>query len=407
MCAAGAFCFAVNMNTFADVAFIVGAVMMIAGILHTLSYLVSGRGDNRLTDTALVEGVVTFFYGFAVINDQVTDGTLIMFFGTWLTLCGISRVSQGFYVSRFNPKDWAKIMPLGIVASVFGIVMMLPRLMSNVLPLMLVGGAMILDGLSILVFAMFMRRSDADPGKSEQAAKERAEAKKALMKAKREQRDRLRNLSKEEREAEQARIRAERKALEDQRKRERDEKRQARKAAEEAKYATIPISKEEISEIVNAAPAEQLEEDEKLAEVRREEELRTAAKTDIKMPSAIPQISFMHPLEAEKSSENDVKEVNISAINLKELEDSLAVEFEPVELEEPEIESKTVKPLSREEILESIENTKLPEQDVIDYVPINFDDLAAEFSEKPENGDDKRWTQTLNIDWKEVNILEG
>ena len=215
ICGTGAFCFAVNMNVFADVAFLVGLTMMIAGVLLTFAYLVSGRGENRLTETALVEGLVSFFYGFAVINDQVSDLNLTMFFGTWLTLCGISRVSQSFYVSRFNRKDWAKIMPLGLVASVMGIIMMMPALVKNIQPLMLIGGVMILDGLSILIFAMFMRRIDADPGRSEAAAKERSAAKKAQIKARREQRDRLRNLSQEEREAEQAKIREQRKELED------------------------------------------------------------------------------------------------------------------------------------------------------------------------------------------------
>ena len=453
ICGAGAFCFAVNMNTFADVAFLVGLTMMVAGILHTIAYLISGRGENRLTDTALVEGAVTFFYGFAVINDQVTDGTLAMFFGTWLTLCGISRVSQSLYVSRFNRRDWAKIMPLGILAAIFGIVMMMPSLVKNVLPLMLVGGAMILDGLSGLVFAMFMRRSDADPGKSEQAAKERAAAKKALMKVKREQRDKLRNLSKEEREAVQTRIRTERKAMEDAKKRERDQRKQARREASElSSRATIPITKEDVSRILSAAPLEQLAEDIKILEehadealsdasdisgiyddydaqasdlqedlnitldaegsapqaVRSEEELRNASKASFRIPSIIPHIHFSHPKREENNSKPNDGLV-LSAINVRELEENPELNFEPVELKEPELESAKSRPVDRSEVLQSIEATELPKLDNVDYVPINFDDLSSS-SEVPakDNSDssDDRWTQVLNFNWKEVEITE-
>ena len=402
ICGTGAFCFAVNMNVFADVAFLVGLTMMIAGVLLTFAYLVSGRGENRLTETALVEGLVSFFYGFAVINDQVTDLNLTMFFGTWLTLCGISRVSQSFYVSRFNRKDWAKIMPLGIVASVIGIVMMMPALVKNILPLMLVGGVMILDGLSILIFAMFMRRIDADPGRSEAAAKERAKAKKDLIKAKREQRDKMRSLSKEERDEAQARIRDQRKALEDAKKRERDEKRQARKEASAiASKDTIPLSREEISEIVSNAPKEQLEED-----AKTEEKLKSASKTSFKLPEIIPHIHFTNPKNAEKD-EKKQSGLTVSALNLRELEDSLPVEFDTVELNPPELEAEKARTIDRADILQSIEQEALPEADVIDYVPINFDEPTPETTEKSENSDsDDRWTQILNFNWKEVEIKE-
>ena len=91
---AGAFCFAFYTSTFYDVAFLVGLVMVIAGICNTVAYLISGRGARRLTETTLVEGLVTLLYGFAVLSNQVTDSMLTMFFGTWLTLCGVTRFSQ-------------------------------------------------------------------------------------------------------------------------------------------------------------------------------------------------------------------------------------------------------------------------------------------------------------------------
>ena len=407
ICGTGAFCFAVNMNVFADVAFLVGLTMMIAGVLLTFAYLVSGRGENRLTETALVEGVVSFFYGFAVINDQVTDLTLTMFFGTWLTLCGISRVSQSFYVSRFNRKDWAKILPLGIVASVLGIVMMMPALVKNIQPLMLIGGVMILDGLSMLIFAMFMRRSDADPGRSEAAAKERSAAKKAMIKARREQRDRLRNLSKEEREAEQAKIREQRKALEDSKRRERDDRRQARKdATAVSSRNTIALTKTDISEIVSNAPKEQLEED-----AQAEKKQKSSSRSGIKLPDVIPHIHFSNPREAKKKEEK-TSELNLSALNLKEIEENTMIEFQPVEVSGPELESDKTEVIDRADILQSIEEASLPEADVIDYAPIVFDDPETDDAKekkseesKPEEADD-RWTQILNFNWKEVEIKE-
>ena len=301
ICGTGAFCFAVYSNPFSDVAFVVGTVMVISGIMHTVAYLVSGRGANRLTDTALVEGLVTFCYGFAVLNNQITDETLTLFFGTWLTLCGITRISQSFYVSRFNPKDWAKIMPLGMVAAMFGVIMMMPSLLSAVMPLMLVGGAFIVDGFSILIYAMYMRRRDADRGKAEQQARQRAEAKRQLQKTKREQRDKLRSLSQQEREEARAKLLADQRAYENAKKEEKLARRKARKDAVLAQVPpTIQLTKEEVEEIAAAAPEEQLAEDAKAAQaavVKAENsvavkvaELEAASKVNFKLPETIPSI---------------------------------------------------------------------------------------------------------------------
>ena len=426
-------------NPFTDIAFVVGVVMMIAGVLHTVAYLVSGRGANRLTDTALVEGLVTFFYGFAVLNNQVTDQSLTMFFGTWLTICGVTRISQSFYVSRFNPRDWAKIMPLGLVATMLGVVMMMPSLLSAVMPLMLVGGAFLIDGLSILVYAMFMRRKDAEKGRAETEARQRAEAKKQLQRTKREQRDKLRSLNKQERDAAQAKLLADQRAYEEAKKQEKLAKRQARSAMVEAQSATIPMTKEEVAEVVEGAPKEQLEEDARvLAEAKAEAEkaaepekplsegekaveglaqsvaeLDAASRVSFKAPEEIPVINVDDILK-EKKSRRDASEgeQKLGAVNLEEVENGSRVVFEKVELPQPELASATEKNVSREDVLHKIESEKLPQLEIVDYSPIDFDESEPEPSEKVQEAaeaaknvkDDKFFTQVLDLTWKDEEV---
>lgn len=438
ICATGAFSFAVYLNPFQDIAFVVGAVMMAAGVLHTVAYLVSGRGNSRLTDTALVEGLVTFFYGFAVLNNQVTDQSLTMFFGTWLTICGVTRISQSFYVSRFNPRDWAKIMPLGLVATMLGVIMMMPSILSAVMPLMLVGGAFLIDGLSILVYAMFMRRKDAEKGRAETEARQRAEAKKQLQRTKREQRDKLRSLNKQEREAAQARLLADQRAYEEAKKQEKLARRQARKAVVEAQSETIPMTKEEVEQVVEGAPKEQLEEDARVlaeakaaAETAKAEEpvkplsegekavaglaqsvleLDAASRVSFKAPEEIPVIS-MDGMTKEKKTAKDAAEgrQKLGAVNLEEVENGVRVEFEKVELPQPELASASEKNINRDDVLQKIESAALPKLDVVDYTPIDFGDLASEGSDKPLPADEaekeaKRFTQVLNFEWKDEEV---
>ena len=444
ICATGAFSFAVYNNPFQDIAFVVGVVMMIAGVLHTVAYLVSGRGASRLTDTALVEGLVTFFYGFAVLNNQVTEQSLTMFFGTWLTICGVTRISQSFYVSRFNPRDWAKIMPLALVAAMLGVVMMMPSLLSAVMPLMLVGGAFLVDGLSILVYAMFMRRKDAEKGRAEAEAHQRAEAKKQLQRTKREQRNKLRSLNKQEREAAQAKLLADQRAYEEAKKQEKLAKRQARKAAVEVQSDTIPMTKEEVAQVVKGAPAEQLAEDARVlaeakaaaeetakAEAAKEAEpekpfsegekaveglaqsvleLDAASRVSFKAPEEIPVIS-MDDIVKEKKAEKDAAEAEqkLGAVNLEEVENGKRVEFEKVELPQPELASASAKNINRDDVLQQIDSAALPKLDVVDYTPIDFGDPAPEAPEKAVSAEDaekeaKRFTQVLNFEWKDEEV---
>ena len=416
ICATGAFCFAVYTNPFTNVAFVVGVVMIAAGVLHTTAYLVSGRGVNRLTDTALVEGLVTFFYGFAVLNNQVTDEVLTLFFGTWLTLCGVTRISQSFYVSRFNPRDWAKIMPLAMITTMLGVIMMMPSLLSAVMPLMLVGGAFIVDGFSILIYTMFMRRKDADRGKAEQEARSRAEAKKKLQKTKREQRNKLRSLSKKEREEAQAKILADQRAYEEAKKEEKLARRNARKAAESVQPKTIELTKEEVEEIVAGAPAEQVAEDAKAAAkaadanvspavadvaetAKTASELYSASRVSFKAPEEIPSIKLSDPPPAKVKKAQPEEELKISAVNLDEIEGPKEVTFEKVELPQPKLASAEEK-VDRDEVLRKIESVSIAREESVDYTPIDLDDLSPEPAAKPAQGSDKElFTKVLDLNW--------
>ena len=102
---AGAFTFAFYTNAFTGLAFILGLVMLISGLCILGAYIISGK-VGRLPDTVLVEGMVTTLFGFAVLNNEVMDAMVTLFFGTWMTLSGVTRISQSFAVSRYRPKDW-------------------------------------------------------------------------------------------------------------------------------------------------------------------------------------------------------------------------------------------------------------------------------------------------------------
>ncbi|MCR5010196.1 MAG: hypothetical protein K6A91_04585 [Clostridia bacterium] len=426
ICLTGVFCFAVYINPFSDVAFLIGLVMMLAGIMLTVSYLISGRGDKRLTDTALVEGLVTLLYGFAVINDQVKDNILIMFFGAWMTLCGITRISQSLYISRFNRRHWARVMPLGIVAAMIGVVMMMPSLLSSIMPLMLVGGAFVVNGLSMLVYAMFMRRKDADASRVELSARERAEARRQIKKAERQERESLRTLSSEERAAAKAKKLEEKRLLAESKKAEKAAKKEARKEEKTAEAVksglTIHVSKQEVEDIVSQAPEEQLKEDARVAaqaaaavpeSVAQAAAAEAAAKVSLKLPKDIPtvKVELEDPEEiALREMKETLPEVRVAAVNLEEIEKAPEIELPKVELPKLDLASEKAK-VDREEVISQIENVAVPEAEVVDYTPLNLDELFAdvpskEISEEEQKKEKTRFTQVLSFDWSEPDFTE-
>jgi len=415
----GAFCFAFNGNLFSSVAFVIGVTMVISGGCNIGAYLVSGRGHNRLTETTLVEGLVTLLYGVAVLNNQVTDSFLTMFFGTWLTVCGVTRVSQSFYVSRFNPRDWAKIIPLAAMASMLGVVMMMPTLLIAVTPLMLVGGAFIFDGLSMLTFAMYMKKRSTG-AEAEVKAKERAEARKQVAKEQRDERDRLRKLSRKERAEELAR-----------QKKEKEEEDKAKKAALEAQKAerrqaarpegerTVQIPEEQVAEINAIADANvntiqngeagavdepTIPENPMAAIWQTMEKEEPQTRAAWQKPTAIPKFKQeVKDIPREFAKDDTLAKLELKAVKLDDIEDkSATVIFEKVELPEIKLASEE-ETADRTKILQDIGEATL-EKEVVDYTPVTLEDLVREPVKKSfDPKEAKRFTQTLSFGWLEDN----
>jgi len=370
--------------------------------------------------------LVTMLYGFAVLTNSVTDVFMTMFFGTWLTVCGVTRFSQSLYVSRINPRDWAKIVPLSAIASMLGVIMMMPKIVSAAAPLMLLGGAFVFDGLSMLTFAMYIKRR-ATGSDDEVRAKERAEERKAVAKAERLERDRLRSLSKQEREEELEHQKSVREAEDKARKEAVAAQKAARRqAARPESERTIELSNEEVEEInirvggqdvdmssenpMAAIWASMAKEDgneftvnkviktkeDTIPEYIKPEEPQTHAVWQ--RPTEIPKVKLT---ERTSSKDDTFSPIKLTAVNLEEIESKKPlVEFEKIKLPELKFESDNIF-ADRKEVLKEIQNTKIVKEE-LDYTPISLDELVAEPMAKPEDPNaSKRFTQTLTFEWLE------
>ncbi|MBR3718682.1 MAG: DUF308 domain-containing protein [Firmicutes bacterium] len=447
---AGAFTFAFYSNAFTGLAFILGLVMLISGLCVLAAYIISGKVD-RLPDTVLVEGMVTTLFGFAVLNNEVMDAMVTLFFGTWMTLAGVTRISQSFAVSRYRPKDWAKIMPLALAGTILGLIMLMPSLTSYMNPMFLVGAAFIINGFSQLVYSMYMRKHELTEREIE--AQERAEARKTAKIEERKQRNTSRTTSWHEREEQREEQRREEKrkqaALRAAKMQELQERRAARRPAAEVTMEFTPEETAEINELADAKLAEPaaepvpetvtkpaaepeelpvtevlrpkampVEEEPAAAETAAAEENEAPHPEDIlekakapvwNRPENIPSLRAKRleeetpaPAPAPQENAADVL-AKRAAINVEKIEEGLqTVEFEPVELPELELESSGGEAKERQEIIEKLETEVKKDDPFKPFEALKLEDLFGDDYVPLREKDPKeatRFTQSLNLDW--------
>ena len=78
--------------TFISVAFILGIILMVAGLAEVISFK-SYRGDVENTTWILVDGTTTFILGFMIImNKLASDATVPLVLGLWVMITGIRNL---------------------------------------------------------------------------------------------------------------------------------------------------------------------------------------------------------------------------------------------------------------------------------------------------------------------------
>lgn len=116
-------------------------------------------------------------------------------------------------------------------------------------------------------------------------------------------------------------------------------------------------------------------------------------------PTDIPKVKQeAKPVQKDEA----VTALKFTAVNLEEIESGKTiVEFEKVELPELKLASDK-EAADRSEVLKEIDKVTIKKEDV-DYTPIDLEELVKEPLARPVDPNEaKRFTQTLNFHWVEV-----
>ena len=126
MVATGAFCFINPGQTFMTMAFVIGSVMVINGVIHALGFLLArgsfGIGDNN--GWILIDAILTLLLGILILCNQLTvDMAIPMIFGMWVLVSGLLRFEAATRINRQKkPGNFKAAFFTGIVTILVGLV---------------------------------------------------------------------------------------------------------------------------------------------------------------------------------------------------------------------------------------------------------------------------------------------
>lgn len=148
--AGGVFLVANEGVTFLSVAFIVGVMFVVAGVVECLSY--SGyRGDNEERSWILNDGITTFVLGVLILLNKISaDAVVPVVMGLWVLITGIRNFVRAWeHVDDRTDNFWDHLL-IGILNLVFGLYVFFDGEIFNLASITMIGLCIIVQGVNII-----------------------------------------------------------------------------------------------------------------------------------------------------------------------------------------------------------------------------------------------------------------
>ena len=166
MLACGVFCFVNTGQTFLNLAFVIGIVMVINGVIHTLAYLV-GRGLHNKGDNngwILVDALITLVLGILVLcNQLVVEVAIPMVFGMWVLVSGILRIEAASRINMDKKRtNFRSTLVTGILTVIVGVFGFINPIMAWVSVVFLLGLFLCMQGINVIELGVNMPHEKRD-----------------------------------------------------------------------------------------------------------------------------------------------------------------------------------------------------------------------------------------------------
>ena len=148
--AGGVFLVANEGVTFLSVAFIVGVMFVVAGVVECLSY--SGyRGDNEERAWILNDGITTFVLGVLILLNKISAEAVVpVVMGLWVLITGIRNFVRAWeHVDDRTDNFWDHLL-IGLLNLFFGLYVFFDGEIFNLASITMIGLCIIVQGVNII-----------------------------------------------------------------------------------------------------------------------------------------------------------------------------------------------------------------------------------------------------------------
>jgi len=165
----GIWCIANRGAFFMNIAFVLGCVMIFAGLLSVLIYFFA-PGKQGGFGWFLAEGMTTLILGGIVLSNQlVTDYMVPVFFGMWILFCGVMRVVASLHLVMAKNNSWIVNLTLGLISTAAGSFAFFNQVTLGLTIIVLTGIYFLIQGVNVLAYGVFI------PGKKRVRQHDRTE----------------------------------------------------------------------------------------------------------------------------------------------------------------------------------------------------------------------------------------
>ena len=152
MVVSGIFLVANKGITFLSVAFIVGIILLVCGIVECLSYT-SFRGEDTQDKTwILIDGTTTFILGALILGSKLSaDAVVPMVLGLWVLITGIRNFVRAW--ERVSTRDltFYEHLIIGALNLIFGLYVFFDKDLFNLASITIVGICLLVQGLNLML----------------------------------------------------------------------------------------------------------------------------------------------------------------------------------------------------------------------------------------------------------------
>ena len=136
--------------TFLSVAFIVGLMFVIAGVVECLSYS-SYRGDNVERSWILNDGTTTFVLGVLILLNKISaDAVVPMILGLWVLITGIRNFVHAWEHIEERGNAFYDHLIIGLMNLILGLYVFFDGEIFNLASITMIGLCMIVQGVNII-----------------------------------------------------------------------------------------------------------------------------------------------------------------------------------------------------------------------------------------------------------------